>query len=231
MKHPSTLLNDARVEAVLARLHQQAQRQTWRLVLHYLPQLSRLILGRGVRWDAHKAAFMDDKFIAISPDQGKLLYLLARSLNAQTIVEFGTSFGVSTIYLACAVRDNGGGVVVGTEMVPAKAAQARQHLAEAGLSEFVELREGNALETLRDFGSPIDLLLNDGFPTYQLDVLKLLHPHIRRGGIVVTDNAGLFKEEMKSYLEFLRDPTNGYCATTLALNDGTELAVRVAAAT
>jgi predicted O-methyltransferase YrrM len=222
-------LNDAKVEAVLARLHQQANRQTWRLVLHYLPQLPRLVLGRGVRWDARKAGFMNDKFIAISPEQGKLLYLLARALDAKTIVEFGTSFGVSTIYLACAVRDNGGGRVVGTELVPAKAAQARQHLAEAGLSEFVEIREGNALETLRDFGGSIDLLLNDGFPDYQLGVLNLLHPYLRRGGVVVTDNAGLFKDEMKAYIEFLRDPANGYCATTLALNEGTELAVKVAA--
>lgn len=222
-------INDAKVEAVLAKLHRQASRQTPRLALYFLPQLHNLLLGRGVRWNAKQADFMRDKYIAISPDQGKLLYLLARSLNAKTIVEFGTSFGISTIYLACAARDNGGGKVVGTELVSAKAAQARQNIAEAGLSEFVEIRAGNALETLRDFGGSIDLLLNDGFPVYQLDVLKLLHPFIRPGGIVITDNVGLFREDMKPYVEFLRNPANGYRSTTLALNEGTEMAVRVAA--
>ncbi len=222
-------INDPKIEAALARLHAQAERQVWRQLLHYLPQLPRLISGRGLYWEASKADFMRDKFIAISPPQGHLLYLLARALNAKSIVEFGTSFGVSTIYLAAAVRDNGGGKVIGTEMIPAKAERARQHLSEAGLSDFVEIREGNALDTLRDFGNPIDLLLNDGFPVYQLDVLKLLRPYIRQRGIVITDNAALFKEQMRPYIEYLRNPANGFCSTMFALNEGTEVAVKVGA--
>jgi len=159
-----------------------------------------------------------------------MLYLLAHASRARTIVEFGTSFGVSTIYLACAVRDNGGGLVVSTEMVPAKAEQARRNLADAGLSEFVEIREGDALATLRDFGHPIDLLVNDGFPAHQLDVLQLLDPFIRPGGMVFTDNIGLFKTQMQPYREFLQNPANSYLSATLKLNEDREFSVKCGAA-
>src|SRR5690606_29751052 len=85
---------------------------------------------------------------------------------ARRVVEAGTSFGVSTLYLAAAVRDTvegraGEGIVIGTEHEPAKAAAARAHFAEAGLSEFVDLREGDLRETLRDPGGPVDFLLLD----------------------------------------------------------------------
>lgn len=226
----SSPIHDSRVTAVLARLHAEADRQGMSIVMRLLPrmlsQLPALVLGRGIRWDEAPDGFFRDKYLALNVAQGQMLYLLARATNARSVVEFGTSFGVSTIYLACAVRDNGGGSVIGTEMVPAKAEQARRHLAEAGLSDFVEIREGDALKTLRDFGRSIDLLLNDGFPAYQLDVLRLLDPFIRPGGMVFTDNIGLFKEQMRPYLNFLHNPANGYVSATLKLNEGTELSVK-----
>jgi predicted O-methyltransferase YrrM len=222
-------IHDLKVNKVLAHLHAAADRQTLGIGLRFLPQLPSLLLGRGIHWEEAPNGFCRDKYLALNPAQGQMLYLLARAMNARTVVEFGTSFGVSTIYLACAVRDNGGGVVVGTEMVVAKAAQARRNLTEAGLADFVEIREGDALATLRDFGRPIDLLLNDGFPAYQLDVLRLLDPFIRPGSVVFTDNLGLFKKQMQPYLDFLREPANGYQSATLKLNEGTELSVKRAA--
>jgi len=83
----------------------------------YLPQLPRLLTGKGIHWDRTKTDFYRDKYVPIEPDQGNLLYLIARSIQAKTIVEFGTSFGISTLYLAAAVRDNGGGKVIGTELI------------------------------------------------------------------------------------------------------------------
>jgi predicted O-methyltransferase YrrM len=95
------------------------------------------------------------------------------SLRARRVVEFGTSYGVSTLYLAAAVRDNGGGTVIGTEIEPSKAQSARAHFAEAGLENLVELREGDALETLVDCGGPVDFLLVDGFPKLARPVIEL----------------------------------------------------------
>jgi predicted O-methyltransferase YrrM len=184
-------------------------------------------LGGGIPWDKSQLNFYKDKYIAIEPDQGCLLYLLARSINAKTIVEYGSSFGISAIYLATAVRDNGGGLVIGTEMVPEKVIQARQNIQDAGLETFVEIREGNALDTLKHLNLTVDMVLIDGWVHLALDVLKLIDPFIRTGGIVLADNVGTFKDDLQTYVDFLQNPMNGYCSSTLNLKGGTELSIKV----
>jgi predicted O-methyltransferase YrrM len=221
-------LADPRARTVLGRLHREADRQSLGLIRAGLPQLPRLLLGRGLRSQPLEAA-LSDKYIPLEPAQGMLCYLLCRSLGARRVVEFGTSFGISTIYLALAVRDNGGGRVTGTELVPAKAAQARVHLAEAGLAEYVEIREGNALDTLRSLEGPVDFFLNDGFPRFALDVLRLVAPHLRAGAIVLADNVSLFRAEHEEYLAYVREPKHGFVSGVLALAEDAELSVRVAA--
>ena len=97
---------------------------------------------------------LKDQPLPVSRTTGKLLYLLARSIRARTIVEFGTSFGISTLHLAAALRDNGGGRLVGSEFEPSKILRARENLAAGGLSDLVEVREGDALQTFaRDLPS------------------------------------------------------------------------------
>ena len=98
------------------------------------------------------------------PEQGDLIYLLCRGLRATRVVEFATSVGMSTLYFAAAMRDNGGGPVIGSELVPAKVAAARRNLAEAGLAGYADIREGDARQTLRDLGGPVDFVLIDGWP-------------------------------------------------------------------
>lgn len=230
-KPPSVLsaIPDPRVRDLLGRLHAAADRQAPGLYLRFVSQVPRLLLGRNLAWDRIESR-LDDQFIAVDPEQGVFLYLLARSMKARRIVEFGTSFGVSTLYLALAVRDNGGGVVISAERVEAKAERARAHLAEAGLESFVDLRVGDALTTLADLEGPIDLMLNDGFPAYALPVLKLVEPAMREGTIVVTDNVGAFRADYADYVRYLRDPAHGWMSTSLNLNEGTEFSVRTPAA-
>jgi predicted O-methyltransferase YrrM len=113
------------------------------------------------------------------PAAGRLAYLTARAIQARRIVEFGTSFGVSTLYLAAAVRDNGGGIVIGSELEPSKVSQARRNVAEAGLKGFVDIRAGDARETLADPGGVIDMVLLDGWKDFYLPILHTLEPHLR----------------------------------------------------
>jgi predicted O-methyltransferase YrrM len=221
------VLNDPKIEAVLIRLYQESDRQFSSLLLHYLPQLPNLFMGKGIKWNRNQTDFYRDKYIPIEPDQGNWIYLLSRSINAQNVVEFGTSYGISSIYLATAVRDNGGGTVVGTEIVPEKSDRARKNIAEAGLEAYVDLREGDALETLKNLNRSIDLVLIDGWAHLALDVFRLLDPSIRMGGIVICDNIGTFKQELIPFVEFLQNPNNGYRSTTLNLKGGTEFAVKV----
>jgi predicted O-methyltransferase YrrM len=144
--------------------------------------------------------------LAVSPQTGTLLYMLARSSAARTVVEFGMSFGVSTLHIAAALKDNGGGRLITTEFEPAKIVHARNNLRAANLQEFVEIREGDALETLARDIPPIDLVLLDGAKTLYLKVLNLLEPHLRTGAMLVADNADWCPE----YLARVRAPANGY---------------------
>ncbi|MDC0719143.1 O-methyltransferase [Nannocystis bainbridge] len=230
MSHAAFDLLDSRTARVLQRLHAEADRQMPRLLLQYLPVLPRLLLGQRIDFKDEHLGFYADKFIALDRDQAAFCYLQVRALRARQVVEFGTSFGVSTIWLAAAVRDNGGGKVIGTEMVPAKAQRAREHVAEAGLTEYVEIREGDANETLRSIDGEVDFFLNDGFPMLALDILRLVAPHIRPGAVVLTDNVGHFRGNYREYHAYLRDPRNGFQTITMPLRSGTEYSVRTAEA-
>ena len=161
-------------------------------------------------------------FLAISRDYGRFLYAIARARGATRIVEFGTSMGISTIYLAAALRDNGGGQLIGSELEPGKVARARANLEAAGLADLVDIREGDALETLADPGGPVDLLLVDGAFALYLPVLKLIEPHLRPGAVVLGENA--FEPEYQAYV---RNPANGFVSLPLPEADrGNEFSVR-----
>ena len=93
---------------------------------------------------------LKDAPLAVSRETAHLLYMLARSSRAKAIVEFGTSFGISTLHLAAGLRDNGGGRLITSEFEPSKAARARANLRDGGLIDLVEIREGDALKTLSE---------------------------------------------------------------------------------
>ncbi len=218
---------DEKVRAVLRRQHEEASREYWKLLWKFLPYWTPMFGGKKLPWERLQRRH-DDDYPATSPGAGMYGYLLARAVGAKQIVEFGTSFGVSTIWPALAVRDNGGGVVLGTEMIPAKAAGARGNIAEAGLADCVDLRVGNALETLRDLEAPVDFLLSDGFPQYALPVLELVAPKMRRGAIVLNHNAPAMKGDHVDYVAYVRDPANGFVSSSITLAG--EFSVRVAEA-
>ena len=165
---------------------------------------------------------LKDLWLPVSRVTGNLLYMLARSSNARAIVEFGTSFGLSTLFLAAALRDNGGGVLIGSEFEPAKIALAREHFIQGGVSDLIEIREGDALMTLAsDLPEAVDLLLLDGAKALYGDVLKLVEKHLRPGAWVVADNTNYCPE----YLAHVREPANGYLSVPFA--DDIELSIRL----
>jgi predicted O-methyltransferase YrrM len=140
-------------------------------------------------------SLMKDAALAVSRETATLLYMLARATRARSVIEFGTSFGISTIHLAAALRDNGGGRVITTEFEPSKVARARANIAAAGLSEWVEIREGDAVETLaRDLPESIDLVLLDGAKGLYPKILALLEARLRPGALIVADNADWSEE-------------------------------------
>jgi predicted O-methyltransferase YrrM len=151
-------------------------------------------------------------YLPVSKELGRLLYALARARQAKTLVEFGTSFGISTIHLAAALRDGGGGTLITTEFEPSKVRRARENLTAAGLVHLVEFREGDALETLRaPLPGPIDLVLLDGAKPLYRPLLELLEPRLAPGAIVVADNV----TQSPGFAAHLAHPASGY--TPIAL--------------
>ncbi|WP_174906824.1 O-methyltransferase [Burkholderia diffusa] len=152
-------------------------------------------------------ARLKDYPLAVSRETGTLLYMLARSNGARAIVEFGMSFGISTLHLAAALRDNGGGRLITSEFEASKVARARENLAAGGLADLVEIREGDALRTLAaDLHETVDLLLLDGAKALYLEVLALVERRLRPGAFVIADNA----QYSPDYLAYVRAPENGY---------------------
>ncbi|APO53703.1 class I SAM-dependent methyltransferase [Bradyrhizobium diazoefficiens] len=165
---------------------------------------------------------LKDVPLAVSRETGALLYMLARSSRARTIVEFGTSFGISTLHLAAGLRDNGGGRLITSEFEPSKAARARDSLSAGGLLDLVEIREGDALKTLKaDLPDTIDLVLLDGAKALYPEILDLVEGHLKPGAIIVADNA----DDSPDYLARVRMPGSGYISTAFA--EDVELSVRI----
>jgi predicted O-methyltransferase YrrM len=188
-----------------------------------------------VRWAAHVLDSLHDRpsdaglcgvFAAtkqpVGQDLGFLLYALARCASVRTVVEFGTSLGASTLYIAAAIRDNGGGLLITTELDPVKAAGAADNLREAGLSDLVEIYTGNALQTLRGLDRVVDLVFLDGWQDRYLEVLRLIEPNLRRGTLVVADD--VFEPLMADYLGHVRGP--GYVSAMVKISSNVEVSMR-----
>jgi predicted O-methyltransferase YrrM len=165
---------------------------------------------------------LKDLWLPVSRETGALLYMLARSSGARSIVEFGTSFGISTLHLAAALRDNGGGRLVTSEFEPSKVARARRNLTDGGLIDLVEIREGDALKTLAaDLPETVDLLLLDGAKSLYREVLDLVEDRLSPGALIVADNA----DYCPDYLAHVRSPAAGYMS--VPFGEEVELSMRI----
>ena len=162
----------------------------------------------GLSWETataqERADASESTYMPISPEGGDLLYILVRAKRPNTVIEFGTSYGISTIYLAAAVADNGTGRVVSTELSKTKVLAARANLMEAGLEDRVTILLGDAMTTLKDIPGPIGFVLLDGCKDLCLPVLRSLESRLTIGALIVADDICL--PVMSGYLEYVRHP-------------------------
>ena len=224
-----SVLNDPKLDALLETLHAQSKAQepaTWEHFSQAWQTKTPVDLGQG-----EGRRFMADKLVALERDKAEFCYLTARALGACNIVEAGTSYGVSTLYLAAALRDNaraGGkkGKVIATEYEPAKAKAARANFEKAGLSDVIELREGDLRETLKHIATEIEFVLIDIWIPMALPALSLVARHLRKGAVAVCDNTKQFRDDYGDYFAFLAEPRNGFRTTTLPFDGGLEFSVK-----
>jgi predicted O-methyltransferase YrrM len=221
---------DPRLDALLARLYSRSAAESGALAAYF----SERVREGSLDWNAfddRTHRFLADKLVALDRDKAELCYQLCRALRARRVVEAGTSFGVSTLHLAAAVRENlrqdgGEGIVIATEYEPAKARAARAHFAEAGLADLIDLREGDLRETLADLEGPIDFALIDIWTPLARPALERIAPHLRPGAIVMADNTTQFRDAYADYFAFVNDPKNGLRTLTLPFEGGLELTVK-----
>jgi len=212
------------VAPLLERLFTEAQEQLPRSS----PELADFTQEDLARLMRSKTDYLDfygrlkDFPLAVSRETGALLYMLARSCKARTVVEFGTSFGISTLHLAAALRDNGGGLLITSEFESSKISQARDNLKAGGLLDLVEIREGDALKTLgKDLPASIDLVLLDGAKALYPEILSLVESRLRPGALIIADNA----DYAPDYLARVRSIEQGYLSIPFA--EDVELSMRL----
>ena len=213
----TTTLASARLEAVLDRLFAATAAQE----NDQMPEPPPGLASWADASAAELSEALQDAYIPISAEAGKLLYAVIRASRPQTVVEFGTSFGISTIYLAAAVTDNGTGHVLTTELSSKKVKAAGANLREAGVEGAVTILEGDALETLAEVPAPVGVVLLDGWKDLCLPVLRLLEPKLAPGALVAADDTN--GPAMGDYLAYIRDPANGYVTVAFPVEDGMEI--------
>lgn len=183
-------LTDPKIAGVLRRLHEAAGGDREKFASLARPA------------EGFQPSDLKDVYIAVSASQGRLLYALARATSATNIVEFGTSFGISAVYLGAAARDNGGTMVT-TEIEPAKIEAATANIREAGLDEVVQVLGGNVLETLADHAGPIDFVFLDGWNDLYIELIHMLGPRLKPGALIAVDNANF--DGAQEFLGRMRD--------------------------
>jgi predicted O-methyltransferase YrrM len=224
-----SVLQNPELEQRLATLHAKSDEQLEAMkVYHALRDKERKLSPSE---EAAKAkCFLSDKLVALDRDKAEFCYQLLRSINARRVVEIGTSYGISTLYLAAALRDNvqgtgDGALVIGTEYEPGKAAAARAEFEAAGLSGVIQLLEGDLRDTLKAVTGPIDFMLVDIWIPMARPALELVAPHLRSGAIVICDNTEAYRDAYADYFAFINDPANGFSTMTLPFTGGLELSV------
>jgi predicted O-methyltransferase YrrM len=212
----ATTLQEPRVSTVLDTMYTESKNQMSRL------------RERGSDFNrpmttAERTEAMSEFYIPVTPEAGRLLYSLVRATRPTTVVEFGMSFGISAIHLAAAVRDNGSGRVVTTELSETKIAAAKQTFAETGLDDVITILEGDALITLESLDGAIDFILLDGWKDLYLPVIELLEPRLSTGALVVADNTSA--ADTQPYLDRVRNPNNGYTSFNFLVRDSDSMEV------
>jgi predicted O-methyltransferase YrrM len=222
-----SVLADARLQARVEALHAQSAAQEAATREWFSERAKKGELSwDGLDEQAHR--FMADKLVALEPETSEFAYLTCLALQARRVVEVGTSYGVSTLYLAAAVREAGGGVVIATEHEPAKAAAARASFTEAGVGDLVDLREGDLRQTLKVIEGPVDFVLMDIWTEMARPAIELIGPHLRPGAVVLADNtAGVFRHPYRHFFEYVDHPKSRMRHMTLPFQGGLEMVVKL----
>jgi predicted O-methyltransferase YrrM len=200
---------DPKVEAVKQEYQARADRE----------------VGIGARLQAvNSRENIDDLLLPIGPATATILSTLIQECESRSILEVGTSYGYSTVWLAEAARATGG-IVTTLELHPHKVEYAKAQIAKAGLAEFVDFRVGDALETLKELPGPFEFVLLDLWKDLYIPCFDLIHPKLADGALLVADNMlhpERARRDANAYRARARS-AEGITSVLLAVGHGIEL--------
>ena len=154
---------------------------------------------------------------------GEFVNLLAKAMGAKRILEIGSSNGVSAIWWTAALAETGG-QLIGTELMPERAAQAHANLAEAGLSSFGQIVAGPAAETIKTLVPGFDIIFIDAEKDDYLSHFDASFPLLRAGGLVVADN--VISHDLSNYQKMLRARPDVQ-TSTVPIGQGIEVSLKL----
>ena len=163
---------DSALETVLADYHKRAEAEHKEMEARPREEIRRRI---------------DEFLIYVGPTVGRVLRTLAAGAGAKTILEIGTSYGYSTLWLADAARETGG-KVVSLDVHEGKQSYALKSLKKAGLADYAEFRHGDARETIKALAGPFDFVLIDLWKDLYIPCFDLCYPKLGTGAILAADN-------------------------------------------
>ncbi len=195
----------------LKKLHQEASSEKLRIFKGAIKSVFREL----------KPEDFKDAYISLTKEQGEYIYELLIKEKAKNIIEFGTSFGISTIYLGAAAKKNNGKVIT-SELFSSKCKIALQNFKDANVDHVIDLRLGDAMTTLKNITDPIDFLLLDGWNDLYLPLIKMLEPKLRNGAYIYTDNIAF--SGSKPFVKYINSHPEKYVTQRLSeIKGGAEL--------
>ncbi|MEM9859172.1 MAG: class I SAM-dependent methyltransferase [Bacteroidota bacterium] len=189
------MVNTLQIGSVLDSLYRDAQQDHLKMMQSRVKSIFRPM----------QPADFDQAYLAILREQGEFLTQLIVQKELRNLVEFGTSFGISTLFLAEGVLETSGRIVT-TELIASKAEKARENFKKAGVDHLIEIKVGDARDTLKGHKEPVDLLLLDGWKNLYLALFLLLEPNFHPKTLIYVDNADMI--ETRNFLHtILKDRT------------------------
>ncbi|MDA8561653.1 class I SAM-dependent methyltransferase [Gammaproteobacteria bacterium] len=147
---------------------------------------------------------MENVMISIDPDQGRLLYNMILSLKPSVVFEYGLSHGISSIYMAQALKSNKQGKVYSSEISKVKIDVAKKNIEQMALCEYINILEGDVLQSIEQIEDKIEFVVMDGFPDINLQVINKLEGKLTDNAVIITDDVSIFKKEMDDYLDYMK---------------------------
>ncbi|MRW88246.1 SAM-dependent methyltransferase [Pseudoduganella sp. FT26W] len=164
--------------------------------------------------------------LAISEDMGRFLYNLTLMRRPARILELGSSYGVSTLYLASALQQLGKGEMIASELDSMKCRKLKEHLNIAGVASLVAVWEGDAFELFNNLAGHFDLVFMDVWSTLYLKMFQRLEAFLQPGSVVITDHMYTAQDEVADFRRYL-SASRQFSSSTLDFASGVEFTVMV----